>query len=63
MFMLSCTQAKMENDKKAIDVKREWRRLQYGKFPGVAPVGYINDPYLLKDKNIPAETRTFWDSS
>ncbi len=49
MFMLSCTQAKMENDKKAIDVKRGMAKAaSMGNFPGVAPVGYINDPYLPK---------------
>jgi site-specific DNA recombinase len=49
MFMLSCTQAKMENDKKAIDVKRGMAKAaSKGNFPGVAPVGYINDKYLPK---------------
>lgn len=49
MFMLSCTQAKMENDKKAIDVKRGMAKAaSRGNFPGVAPIGYINDPYLPK---------------
>ncbi len=49
MFMLSCTQAKMENDKKGIDVKRGMAKsASLGNFPGTAPIGYLNDKYLPK---------------
>ena len=49
MFMLSCTQAKMENDKKGIDVKRGLETAaSRGVLPTFAPIGYINDPFLLK---------------
>ncbi len=49
MFMLSCTQAKMENDKKAIDVKRGMSKAaSMGNFPGMAAIGYLNDKFLPK---------------
>lgn len=49
MFMLSCTQAKMENDKKAIDVKRGMAKAaSMGSFPGMAAIGYLNDKFLPK---------------
>ena len=49
MFMLSCTQAKMENDKKGIDVKRGLETAaSRGILPTFAPIGYINDPFLPK---------------
>ncbi len=49
MFMLSCTQAKMENDKKAIDVKRGMSKAaSMGNMPGRAPIGYVNDVGLPK---------------
>lgn len=44
MLSLACSQAKMENDKKGIDVKRGLeKKARLGMFPGPAPFGYIND--------------------
>ena len=49
MFMLACTQAKMENDKKGIDVTRGLeKKAKMGNFPGPAPFGYVNDRYAEK---------------
>ncbi|MFZ4500581.1 MAG: recombinase family protein [Minisyncoccia bacterium] len=49
MFMLSCTQAKMENDKKGIDIKRGLEKCaSMGKLPTKAPIGYMNDKYQMK---------------
>ena len=45
-FLLSllCSQAKLENDNKGIDVKRGLRtKAEMGWYPGVAPMGYLND--------------------
>ena len=51
IFMLSCTQAKMENDKKGIDVKRGMSKAaSMGNFPGVPAIGYLNDKYLPKGR-------------
>ena len=53
MFMLSCSQAKMENDKKGIDVKRGLdKKASLGNFPGHAPLGYMNDPYAEKGAKV-----------
>ena len=44
MFTLFCSQAKMENDNKGIDVKRGLRkRREQGFMPGMAKIGYLND--------------------
>ncbi len=46
MLALACGQAKMENDKKGIDVKRGLeKKARLGMFPGPAPFGYLNDKY------------------
>ncbi len=46
MLALACSQAKMENDKKGIDVKRGLeKKARMGMFPGPAPFGYLNDKY------------------
>ena len=46
MLSLACSQAKMENDKKGIDVKRGLeKKARMGMFPGPAPFGYLNDKY------------------
>ena len=61
MFMLQCTQAKMENDKKGVDVKRGlMKKAEMGVFPGLAPIGYGNDKYGQKgDKKIPTDPERF----
>ena len=49
MFTLACTQAKMENDKKGIDVTRGLtKKATMGMFPGPAPFGYLNDKFTEK---------------
>ena len=46
MLSLACSQAKMENDKKGIDVKRGLeKKARMGMFPGPAAFGYLNDKY------------------
>lgn len=43
LLMILCSQAKLENDNKSINVKRGMRaKLEMGWRPGVAPLGYIN---------------------
>ncbi len=61
MFMLQCTQAKMENDKKGVDVKRGlMKKAEMGIMPNLAPIGYGNDKYGQKgDKQIPKDSERF----
>ncbi len=56
MLMIVCSQAKLENDNKSINVKRGLRaKLELGLWPGTAPTGYLNEGrtdrkgYLLID--------------
>lgn len=45
LLNLLCSQAKLENDNKGIDVKRGLKRkVEMGWHPGVAPIGYMNTP-------------------
>jgi len=44
LLMILCSQAKLENDNKSINVKRGLRtRAEMGLLPGYAPIGYLND--------------------
>lgn len=44
MLMILCSQAKLENDNKSLNVKRGMRaRVQMGLWPGTAPTGYLNE--------------------
>lgn len=44
LLMILCSQAKLENDNKSINVKRGLKtRAEMGMLPGWAPVGYLND--------------------
>lgn len=44
LLMILCSQAKLENDNKSINVKRGLRtRCEMGLRPGVAPTGYLNE--------------------
>jgi len=44
LLTLFCSQAKLENDNKGIDVLRGLRaKVAMGWYPGVAPMGYLND--------------------
>lgn len=56
LLMILCSQAKLENDNKSINVKRGLRaKLELGLWPGTAPTGYLNENrtdrkgYLLVD--------------
>jgi site-specific DNA recombinase len=54
MFMLQCSQAKMENDKNGVDVKRGLhKKASMGMYPAPAPVGYKNDKYAEKGNKVP----------
>ena len=45
LLNLLCSQAKLENDNKGVDVKRGLRRkVEMGWHPGLAPIGYKNTP-------------------
>lgn len=45
LLMILCSQAKLENDNKSMNVKRGLRtRIEMGLWPSVAPTGYINHP-------------------
>ncbi|MEN9647628.1 MAG: hypothetical protein RLY57_432, partial [Candidatus Parcubacteria bacterium] len=44
LLMILCSQAKLENDNKSINVKRGLRaRVEMGLWPTVAPTGYLNE--------------------
>lgn len=44
LLMILCSQAKLENDNKGINVKRGLRaKAEMGYRPGVSPLGYLND--------------------
>jgi site-specific DNA recombinase len=48
LITLFCSQAKLENDNKGIDVERGLRKkAAMGLYPGVAPMGYLNDKTKL----------------
>ncbi len=54
MFMFQCSQAKMENDKKGIDVTRGLhKKASLGMYPAPAPIGYKNDKYAEKGNKVP----------
>lgn len=49
MLMILCGQAKLENDNRGINVKRGLRtRVEMGLWPGVAPLGYLNQKDMDK---------------
>lgn len=49
LLMILGSQAKLENDNKAVNVKRGLRtRCEMGWRPGVAPTGYLNEKYVDK---------------
>ena len=44
LLMILCSQAKLENDNKSLNVKRGLRtRVEMGLWPGCAPTGYLNE--------------------
>ncbi len=49
LLMILGSQAKLENDNRGINVKRGLRtRVEMGLWPGVAPVGYLNEKHMDK---------------
>jgi len=49
LLNLLCSQAKLENDNKSLNVKRGLKtKAEKGLYPGPAPTGYINDKYAEK---------------
>lgn len=49
LIILFCGQAKLENDNKGVDVERGLRKkATMGWYPGVAPMGYLNDKTKLR---------------
>ncbi len=49
MLMILCSQAKLENDNRGINVKRGLRtRVEMGLWPGMAPLGYLNQKLMDK---------------
>ena len=61
LLNLLCSQAKLENDNKGIDVKRGLRRkVELGWHPGPAPIGYLNTPDKQKGfKTIRKDSKMF----
>ncbi len=56
LLMILCSQAKLENDNKSINVKRGLRtRVEMGLWPGPAPTGY------LKEKRVDRKCQTLVD--
>lgn len=44
LLMILCSQAKLENDNKSVNVKRGLKmRVEMGLWPGAAPTGYLNE--------------------
>ena len=57
--MILCSQAKLENDNKSINVKRGMRaKVEMGWRPGVAPLGYINRAFGGVNDIIPDPERS-----
>ncbi len=49
LLMILCSQAKLENDNKSVNVKRGLRtRVEMGLWPGTAPTGYLNEKRVDK---------------
>lgn len=49
LLMILCSQAKLENDNKSVNVKRGLRaKVEMGYRPNMAPLGYLHDKYAPK---------------
>ena len=49
LLMILCSQAKLENDNRGLNVKRGLRaKCEFGYRPGITPLGYLNDKYAKK---------------
>ena len=57
LLMILGSQAKLENDNRGINVKRGLRtRVEMGLWPGVAPIGYLNQKHIEKKCQIIVDT-------
>ncbi|MEK7187462.1 MAG: recombinase family protein [Patescibacteria group bacterium] len=53
LLMILCSQAKLENDNKSINVKRGLRaKVEMGLWPSVAPTGYLNEKRIDKKGHV-----------
>jgi len=53
LLMILCSQAKLENDNKSVNVKRGLRaRVEMGLWPTVAPTGYLNEKHVDKKGHV-----------
>ncbi|MDD4136054.1 MAG: recombinase family protein [Candidatus Shapirobacteria bacterium] len=58
LLMILGSQAKLENDNKAVNVKRGLRtRCEMGWRPGTAPTGYLNEKYVDKKCQVRIDSR------
>ena len=57
LLMILGSQAKLENDNRGINVKRGLRtRVEMGLWPGIAPVGYLNQKHMDKKCQVLLDT-------
>src|SRR3989344_2611501 len=57
LLMILCSQAKLENDNKSINVKRGLRtRVEMGLWPGIAPTGYLNEKHADRKCHVTVDT-------
>lgn len=62
LFNILCSQAKLENDNRAINAKRGMRtKAEMGWFPAPAPLGYINEIGQLKGFKTISKDPERWD--
>lgn len=58
LLMILCSQAKLENDNKSLNVKRGLRtRVEMGLWPGQAPTGYLNENRVDKKGCLLVDTK------
>jgi DNA invertase Pin-like site-specific DNA recombinase len=57
LLMILCSQAKLENDNKSVNVKRGLRtRVEMGLWPGQAPTGYLNEKRIDRKGQVLIDT-------
>ncbi|MEZ4211122.1 MAG: recombinase family protein [Candidatus Paceibacterota bacterium] len=57
LLMILCSQAKLENDNKSINVKRGLRaKVEMGLWPSVAPTGYLNEKRMDRKGHVLVDT-------
>ena len=58
LLMILCSQAKLENDNKSVNVKRGLRmRCEMGLWPSVAPTGYLNEKRIDRKGYVIVDTQ------